>query len=110
MDLPAMPGGANAGRVGRFPTADTVDDSFDNPCPLAGRRSAARSIMNYRRLGSSDLDVSEISLGSWLTFAGGVGFEQTRRAPMPRSRPASTSSTPPMSTVAARPSRPGVRS
>jgi aryl-alcohol dehydrogenase-like predicted oxidoreductase len=34
--------------------------------------------VNYRRLGSSDLEVSEISLGSWLTFAGGVGFEQTR--------------------------------
>jgi aryl-alcohol dehydrogenase-like predicted oxidoreductase len=34
--------------------------------------------MRYRRLGSSDLEVSEISLGSWLTFASGVGFEQTR--------------------------------
>jgi aryl-alcohol dehydrogenase-like predicted oxidoreductase len=34
--------------------------------------------MNYRRIGSSDLEVSELSLGSWLTFAGGVGFEQTR--------------------------------
>jgi aryl-alcohol dehydrogenase-like predicted oxidoreductase len=34
--------------------------------------------LRYRRLGSSDLEVSEISLGSWLTFAGGVGFEQTR--------------------------------
>jgi len=34
--------------------------------------------MRYRRLGSSDLEVSEISLGSWLTFAGGVGLEQTR--------------------------------
>jgi aryl-alcohol dehydrogenase-like predicted oxidoreductase len=34
--------------------------------------------MKYRKLGSSDLEVSEISLGSWLTFAGGVGFEQTR--------------------------------
>jgi aryl-alcohol dehydrogenase-like predicted oxidoreductase len=34
--------------------------------------------MNHRRIGSSDLEVSEISLGSWLTFAGGVGFEQTR--------------------------------
>jgi aryl-alcohol dehydrogenase-like predicted oxidoreductase len=34
--------------------------------------------MRYRRLGSSDLEVSEIALGSWLTFAGGVGFEQTR--------------------------------
>ena len=28
--------------------------------------------MEYRRLGSSDLDVSEIALGSWLTFGGGV--------------------------------------
>jgi aryl-alcohol dehydrogenase-like predicted oxidoreductase len=34
--------------------------------------------MRYRRLGSSALEVSEISLGSWLTFAGGVGLEQTR--------------------------------
>jgi aryl-alcohol dehydrogenase-like predicted oxidoreductase len=34
--------------------------------------------MRYRKLGSSDLEVSEVSLGSWLTFAGGVGFEQTR--------------------------------
>ncbi len=28
--------------------------------------------MNYRRLGSSDLEVSDISLGSWLTYSGGV--------------------------------------
>ncbi len=34
--------------------------------------------MRYRKLGSSDLEVSEISLGSWLTFSGGVAFEQTR--------------------------------
>ena len=34
--------------------------------------------MRYRRLGSSTVEVSEISLGSWLTFAGGVAFEQTR--------------------------------
>src|SRR4029078_4459405 len=33
--------------------------------------------MNYRRLGDSDLEVSEISLGSWLTYSGGVGREQT---------------------------------
>ena len=32
--------------------------------------------MNYRRLGSSDLEVSEISLGSWLTYSGGVTREQ----------------------------------
>jgi aryl-alcohol dehydrogenase-like predicted oxidoreductase len=34
--------------------------------------------MRLRKLGSSDLEVSEISLGSWLTFSGGVGFDQTR--------------------------------
>jgi aryl-alcohol dehydrogenase-like predicted oxidoreductase len=34
--------------------------------------------MHYRKLGSSDLEVSEISLGSWLTYSGGVAFEQTR--------------------------------
>jgi aryl-alcohol dehydrogenase-like predicted oxidoreductase len=34
--------------------------------------------MRYRKLGSSELEVSEISLGSWLTFSGGVAFEQTR--------------------------------
>jgi aryl-alcohol dehydrogenase-like predicted oxidoreductase len=33
--------------------------------------------MRYRKLGSSDLEVSEISLGSWLTFSG-VEFDQTR--------------------------------
>jgi aryl-alcohol dehydrogenase-like predicted oxidoreductase len=32
--------------------------------------------MRYRRLGSSDLQVSEISLGSWLTYGGGVEREQ----------------------------------
>lgn len=32
--------------------------------------------MRYRRLGDSDLDVSEISLGSWLTY--GVGVEADR--------------------------------
>ena len=32
--------------------------------------------MRYRKLGSSDLEVSEISLGSWLTYSGGVAQEQ----------------------------------
>jgi aryl-alcohol dehydrogenase-like predicted oxidoreductase len=34
--------------------------------------------MRYRKLGNSDLEISEISLGSWLTYSGGVAAEQTR--------------------------------
>jgi aryl-alcohol dehydrogenase-like predicted oxidoreductase len=34
--------------------------------------------MQYRQIGDSDLTVSEIALGSWVTFAGGVGFDTTR--------------------------------
>src|SRR6202000_398100 len=34
--------------------------------------------MRYRKLGSSDLEVSEIALGAWLTYAGGIELEQTR--------------------------------
>jgi aryl-alcohol dehydrogenase-like predicted oxidoreductase len=34
--------------------------------------------MRYRRLGDSELQVSEISLGSWLTYGGGVGDEAAR--------------------------------
>jgi aryl-alcohol dehydrogenase-like predicted oxidoreductase len=34
--------------------------------------------MQYRKLGSSDLEVSEISLGSWLTYGVGVEADQAR--------------------------------
>src|SRR5271166_1037437 len=34
--------------------------------------------MNYRMLGTSGIEVSEVSLGSWLTYSGGVGREQAR--------------------------------
>ncbi|HWF51745.1 MAG TPA: aldo/keto reductase family protein [Solirubrobacteraceae bacterium] len=34
--------------------------------------------MRYRKLGSSDLEVSEVSLGSWLTYSGGIEAERTR--------------------------------
>jgi aryl-alcohol dehydrogenase-like predicted oxidoreductase len=34
--------------------------------------------VRYRKLGASDLEVSEISLGSWLTYSGGVEREQAR--------------------------------
>ena len=34
--------------------------------------------MRFRKLGSSDMEVSEISIGSWLTYAGGIEADQTR--------------------------------
>jgi aryl-alcohol dehydrogenase-like predicted oxidoreductase len=34
--------------------------------------------MRFRKLGSSDIEVSEISLGSWLTYSGGVERDQAR--------------------------------
>ena len=34
--------------------------------------------MKYRKLGDSDLEVSEISLGSWLTFGVGVEADKAR--------------------------------
>jgi aryl-alcohol dehydrogenase-like predicted oxidoreductase len=34
--------------------------------------------MDYRPLGNSDLHVSEIALGSWLTYSGGVSPERTK--------------------------------
>src|SRR6188472_1770611 len=33
--------------------------------------------MEFRRLGDSDIEVSEISLGSWLTYGGGLEQDQT---------------------------------
>ena len=33
--------------------------------------------MQRRRLGDSDLEISEIGLGAWLTYAGGIEREQT---------------------------------
>src|SRR5215510_11024114 len=34
--------------------------------------------MKYRKLGSSDLEVSEISLGSWLTYGVGVAHDRAK--------------------------------
>src|SRR3569623_3438326 len=34
--------------------------------------------MKYRKLGASDVEVSEISLGSWLTYGVGVDAEKAR--------------------------------
>ncbi len=42
----------------------------------AARRHKMGEHMRYRRLGASDLTVSEISLGTWLSF--GEGEERAR--------------------------------
>ncbi len=34
--------------------------------------------MQFRRLGHSDIEVSELGLGSWLTYAGGVDIDRAR--------------------------------
>src|SRR4051794_38408960 len=57
------------------PTTETSGPSLPNRRRRIGHDARASEV-NYRRLGSSDLDVSEISLGSWLTYGGGVEREQ----------------------------------
>jgi len=45
-------------------------------CTIKITGSVAR--VNLRKLGSSGIEVSEISLGSWLTYSGGVAREQAQ--------------------------------
>src|SRR3954453_5520928 len=41
-------------------------------CGMGATLADSVATMRYRRLGSSDLQVSEVVLGSWLTYGGGV--------------------------------------
>src|SRR5213076_300390 len=57
------------------PTTETSGPSLPSRRMRMGADGSA-SGMRYRRLGSSNIEVSEISLGSWLTYGGGVAREQ----------------------------------
>src|SRR6478609_9195605 len=57
------------------PTTETSGPSLPKR-RVRTTRDARASEVHYRRLGSSDLEVSEISLGSWLTFGGGISNAQ----------------------------------
>src|SRR5690349_17797019 len=45
---------------------------------MAGALAEETRRMKYRKLGDSDLEVSEISLGSWLTYGAGVEADKAR--------------------------------
>src|SRR5438876_8635388 len=53
------------------PTTETSGPSRPNR-RVRMRVDATDSRVRHRKLGSSDLEVSEIALGSWLTYGGGV--------------------------------------
>jgi 1-deoxyxylulose-5-phosphate synthase len=55
-------------------SAETIPIAFS--CGTGRTLTVSVGAMRRRQLGSSDLQVSEISLGSWLTYGGGVGRER----------------------------------
>src|ERR671934_574108 len=57
------------------PTTETSGPSRPNR-RVRMRVDASDLLVRYRELGSSDLEVSELALGSWLTYGGGVGDKQ----------------------------------
>src|SRR5437763_13178486 len=80
-----IPSSSAASTTARVPSRPTRPPKLLHPrpttvtsgpsCPKRRVRTVwdgKASEMRYRQLGSSDLEVSEISLGSWLTYGGGV--------------------------------------
>src|SRR5439155_11422781 len=80
-----MPASSEASTTTRVPSRSTRPPKLLQPSPTtvtSGPSAPRRRVrlgrdvkaawVRYRQLGSSDLQVSEISLGSWLTYGGGV--------------------------------------
>src|SRR4051795_11487661 len=57
-------------------SAATMPIAFS--CGMRKTVTDSVEVMLYRQLGSSDLEVSEISLGSWMTYGGGVERDRAR--------------------------------
>ncbi len=80
-------------------------------CIVGGSRSRSTSEMaiEYRRLGASGLEVSPLCLGTMMFGDRTDAADVAARSSMPRSTPASISSTPPTCTARARPRRSSAR-
>ena len=59
-------------------TGRAASGQLDGFLDVLAAHDGAVNDMLYRQLGSSDLHVSEISLGSWLTYGGAVDADQAR--------------------------------
>jgi uncharacterized protein (DUF1501 family) len=60
------------------PNLKSAPDSAGRPgCPLQTRKE---KYMNYRRLGRSGLQVSELSIGSWVTYGNQVDHHAARES------------------------------
>src|SRR6476620_7362746 len=96
VSISVMPASSAASTTARVPSRSTRPPKLLQPRPTTetsgpsaprrrvrtrrGYRFAGTATpMRYRRLGSSDLEISEISLGSWLTYGAGVRGKQAEQ-------------------------------
>ncbi|GLH11388.1 Voltage-gated potassium channel subunit beta-2 [Gryllus bimaculatus] len=64
------------GAEGQLTAAGAPGGQALGPGALASRQSSVTPGLRYRNLGKSGLRVSNVGLGTWVTFAGGVSEEQ----------------------------------
>ena len=85
-EIAGLPLTEQAMLLGRYRMADTETQRWvretialhvERYIPSCRQRAGRVRRVKFRRLGDSDIEVSEISLGSWLTYGGGVEQEHT---------------------------------